>query len=197
MTGIDPNDVAITPAQNLPALLALDYDHFVECAYLTILNRPADTDALEHYVERLRAGHSKLAILSALYGSDEARAANVRIPWLRNAIRRSKFANLPLVRLAFNSDRRDVRLQFEHRLHVVEKQLALLTTQSAALVRNLGEISGALRHIAKASEATRQQITASDNSSEVLSSESLVARRVYQALSDAIADETGDVARSG
>ena len=193
MNGVNPHDVTVTPAQNLPALLALDYDVFVECAYLTILNRPADSDALEHYVERLRAGHPKLAILTALYRSDEARAANVRIPWMRKAILRYKFTSLPLVRLAFMSDRRDVRLQFEHRLHVMEKKVALLTTQSDALVTELAELSGALRHAAKPSEKSRQHIAATDNLGDELRGESLVAKRVYKALSDAIADERGDV----
>jgi hypothetical protein len=115
---------------------------------------------------------------------------------MRNAILRYKLTSLPLVRLAFMSDRRDVRLEFEHRLHVVEKKVALLTTQSAALVTEFAELSGALRLIAKPSETSSQHITAPDNLGDELCSESLVAKRVYQALSDAIADERGDVVSS-
>jgi Domain of unknown function (DUF4214) len=192
VTGSHPSGMTITPAQNLPAIMALDYEHFVQCAFLTILNRPVDPDALEHYVERLKAGHPKLAILSVLYESDEARAANVRIPWMSKAIRRYKLTNIPVVRLAFMSDRRDVRLEFEHRLHSVEKKMALLTSQTAALVAELAELSTAIRHIAKPPEAGSQHLVAPDYLGDELSGESLVATRVYKALSDAIADIRGD-----
>jgi hypothetical protein len=193
MTGIDPSDATIIPAQNLPAILALDYDHFVECAFLTILNRSADSDALEHYVERLKAGHSKIAILSALYKSDEARSANVQVPWIRNAILRYKLTNIPLVRLAFIWDRRDVRLEFEHRLHAMEKKVGLLMTQTAALVNQLTELSGSISRVAKPTESVNQPPTPSDNLVDELRGQSLVARRAYEALSDAIADERGNV----
>jgi len=195
MTGTDTSDVTITPAQNLPAIMSLDYDHFVQCAFLTILNRPADSDALEHYVERLKAGHPKLAILSALYKSEEARAANVRIPWMRNALRRYKLTSIPVVRLAFMSDRRDVRLEFEHRLHAVEKKVVLLTAQTAALVAELAELSGALRRITPP-ETRGEYVAAPDNLDDELRGESLAARRMYKALSDAIADERDDAGLS-
>lgn len=194
MNGVNAHEVKVTPAQNLPALLALDYDVFVECAYLTILNRPADSEALAHYVQRLRAGHPKLAILSALYSSEEARAANVQIPWMRGAILRYKLTRLPLVRLAFNmSDNRDFRLEYEHRLHVLESQVAHLTSQSARLAAELAELTGAVRHFVQPTEASVQPLAEKDKLKEQLSDKSVVAKRVYRALSDAIMNDRGDI----
>ena len=197
MNGVNAHDVTVTPAQNLPALLALDYGVFVECAYLTILNRPADSEALAHYVQRLRAGHSKLAILSALYSSEEARAGNVQIPWMRGAILRYKLTRLPLVRIAFNmADNRDFRLEYEHRLHVLESQVAQLASQSSRLAAELAELTGAVRHFIPPTEASVQPLAEKDELENQLSDKSVVAKRVYRTLSDAIMDDRGDVTQS-
>jgi FkbM family methyltransferase len=91
----------IGAAQDLPGLLSLDHEEFVECAYLTILNRAADPGGLSHYVSQLRAGHPKISVLSALYGSDEARSARICIPWMSGAILRHNIARFPLIRVAF------------------------------------------------------------------------------------------------
>jgi Domain of unknown function (DUF4214) len=61
-------------AASLDQLLGYYDERFVRCAYLTILGRDADREGLRHYVEELRAGFSKMSILSSLRASRESRA---------------------------------------------------------------------------------------------------------------------------
>ena len=173
----------VVPAQNLRALLALDYEEFVECAYLTILNRSADSDGLAHFVERLRVGHPKLAILSAMYGSEEARSANVRIPWMQGAILRYKLTRLPLIKLVFDrANHSAILLDFEHRLHVLEHKVATLSSETAAPLRKSDEVAHAV------SPSTTGAV-ASEAKEQALSGMSPVTKRMYNELVEAISEE--------
>jgi hypothetical protein len=177
----------VVPAQNLRGLLALDYEEFVECAYLTILNRSADSDGLAHFVERLRVGHPKLAILGALYGSEEARSANVRIGWLQGAILRHKLTRLPLIKLFFDrANHSAILLEFEHRIHVLEKQVATLSSETAATLKNPDELARSVTTGSGASEEEEQ----------ALSGKSPVTKRMYNELVEAISEERADPSRS-
>jgi hypothetical protein len=187
----------LVAAQNLQALLSLDFEEFVECAYLTILNRPADADGLAHFVERLRVGHPKVAILSALYGSEEARSAKVKIPWMQGAILRHKLTRLPLVRFAFNrANHSAIILQFEHRIHVLERQMAALSSETATRLMELEQLSrgvGLSQRLANADISA----TASDKNARLeISDKSALAKRVYNALIDATAEERKDPSQS-
>ena len=183
----------VVPAQNLPALLALDFEEFVECAYLTILNRPADADGLAHFVERLRVGHPKIAILSALYGSEEARSDNVKIPWMRGAILRHKLTRLPLIKHAFNRVNHNViMLQFEHRIHLLEHQVAKLTNQAAARLIELDQQTSGAGPSNGATKASVSTAPSGKKAREEMADKSELAKRVYNALVDATMEERED-----
>jgi hypothetical protein len=194
------DDEAVTTiiaAQNLPALLALDFEEFVECAYLTILNRPADADGLGHFVERLRVGHPKIAILSALYGSEEARAANVRIPWMQGAILRHKLTRLPIIKLAFNrANHNAIILQFEHRIHVLERKVAVLSSQTAAQFMELDRLVGGVGLSAGPTNMDVSPTALEKDARKEMSDKSALAKRVYNALVEAISEEREDPNRS-
>jgi hypothetical protein len=193
------DDQAVTTiiaAQNLPALLALDFEDFVECAYLTILNRPADADGLGHFVERLRVGHPKIAILSALYGSEEARSAHVRIPWMQGAILRHKLTRLPIIKLAFNrANHNAIILQFEHRIHVLEHKVAVLSSQTAARFMELDRLAGGVG-LSAGPTNTASTTAPEKNARKEMSDKSALAKRVYNALVEAASDEREDPSNS-
>jgi hypothetical protein len=166
--------------------MGLNNRDFLECAYSTILNRDADEAGLAHYTERLRAGHPRLAILSTLYTSAEARAASVRIPWLSRAIFLYKFTDLPVLRLIRRaSEGRDWRFEFEHRLSVVENSVAALGSASATQHGNLAELVATLRMIANQAKAGASDLSET-NPDVDLSSQTLVAKRIHKELLDAI-----------
>jgi Domain of unknown function (DUF4214)/Methyltransferase domain len=82
---------------NLQAVLRCQNTQFVEAAYQTILNRPPDVEGFNYYLARLHSGVRKIQILSELSASPEAHTSGMDLPGLRDALRRQKFAKIPLV----------------------------------------------------------------------------------------------------
>ena len=62
----------VTVANTLDELLSYHDRHFVCCAYRTLLGREPDPDGLNYYLNRLRAGYSKIRILQQLRHSSES-----------------------------------------------------------------------------------------------------------------------------
>lgn len=71
-------------------LLALDGEAFVHAAYATLLNRAPDRDGLQNYLAELRAGGSKLTVLSRLRSSAEGLRHKVSLAGLRWAMFRTR-----------------------------------------------------------------------------------------------------------
>jgi len=165
--------------------MRLNNRDFVECAYLTILNRAADQAGLVHYMERLRAGHPRLAILSALYASAEARESMVRIPWLGRAIFLYRLTDLPVIRLFRTAVQgRDWRFEYEHRLSVLEHAVASLGSPTTSRLPDLGELLVTLREIT--AKAAADESADEKKTDAGLSGQTLVAKRVYKELLDAL-----------
>ena len=185
---VDANRITLsTPAANLNSLVGLQNDEFVKCAYITIFNRAPDADGLAHYLQRLQNGHPKIEILGSLYASDEARAAEVQIPWLRRAIFRHKLAGLPLVRIVRRLfTNRDRQLQFERRLGALERQLISLSQQSVANFGELSVLTMSLRRLIDSGEREMHTSSSTPYGEAVLFGKSLVAKRIFRELSDAI-----------
>ncbi len=80
-----PSAAAATP-RDLPALLALEGREFVEHAYATLLQRPADDSGLAFYVAELERGVAKAEVLRALSESPEGRARAVRLDGLAELV---------------------------------------------------------------------------------------------------------------
>jgi len=101
MSQADVNDSKwITPATSMRSLFALDGAEFVECAYLTILDRAPEEKGISHYVEQLRNGKSKIDVIRALYGSEEARRNQKKITWLRWGLFKARISAFSVLRLA-------------------------------------------------------------------------------------------------
>jgi hypothetical protein len=80
-----PSAAAATP-RDLPALLALEGREFVEHAYATLLQRPADDSGLAFYAAELERGGAKAEVLRALSDSPEGRARAVRLDGLAELV---------------------------------------------------------------------------------------------------------------
>jgi GT2 family glycosyltransferase len=75
-------------AVDLPALLKMDGEQFVEHAYATLLGRTADESGLKNYVAELSAGRTKEDVLVSLAKSAEGRARDVSLVELEAACRK-------------------------------------------------------------------------------------------------------------
>lgn len=100
--GLEPALVTLgdTAAQRAPVLARLLETEdlaFVDTAYRTLLLRAPDVDGLNHYVSRIRAGHSKMYVLAALRRSPEGRRAGVAVAGLDWAILRYLAARIPVL----------------------------------------------------------------------------------------------------
>jgi GT2 family glycosyltransferase len=71
-------------------LLALNGRQFVEAAYVSIFNREADTQGMENYLQELKAGVSKLTIVSRLRASEEGRQKDLPLPGLKQVLFRRR-----------------------------------------------------------------------------------------------------------
>ncbi|MCZ8321939.1 MAG: FkbM family methyltransferase [Novosphingobium sp.] len=80
--------MSIMPANDVNELLMVNGAEFVEVAYRTLLQRSPDRAGSEHFLERLRAGHGKEAIILAIANSPEARALPNTLPGLGELLAR-------------------------------------------------------------------------------------------------------------
>ncbi len=87
----DDDDVA---AETLDDLLGLQGEVFVRAAYHVLFKRDPDPQGLKRYLELLRAGHSNMLVLKALYEAPEAREKSARLAGLKTAIRNYDKAQL-------------------------------------------------------------------------------------------------------
>lgn len=58
-------------AKHIDELLALNDYEFIQCAYISILNREPDSEGASYYMNRLESGFSKTRILCQIYSSKE------------------------------------------------------------------------------------------------------------------------------
>jgi hypothetical protein len=85
------------PITSVPRLLAPHDLEFIQIAYQAVLGRAPDPEGEAFYLERLRAGAHKLAILKQLRQSPEGRAFIPGVAGLDRAIKRHRSATMPLV----------------------------------------------------------------------------------------------------
>lgn len=76
------------PANHVTELLALEDEHFVYKAYVTLLNRLPDENGLANYCEQLGGGRHRLRILQGLRNSPEGRQHPLRVAGYRGALLR-------------------------------------------------------------------------------------------------------------
>jgi len=125
------------------------HDHeFVQHAYLALLGRESDTEGLNHYVNRLRTGTSKIQILEQLNSSKEGKKYASKLPGLDAALRRHKISNYPLLGFFFRkiygiegNHPVDRKLRaIENQIHVYGEESSRRLSQMEASVANLHQI---------------------------------------------------------
>ncbi|KVN14220.1 MULTISPECIES: FkbM family methyltransferase [unclassified Burkholderia] len=82
---------------NLDDFLSLHDRNFVRAAYLALLNREPDEYGERHYLSRVRAGVSKIQILSDIQKSKEARKRGAKIAHLKGAMFVNKLFGIPVI----------------------------------------------------------------------------------------------------
>lgn len=140
---------------SLGELLALEDSEFVEQAYLLMLARPADPTGRDHYLNILRSGEDKLAILTELKLSAEGQANPSAPGGFRKAKLKRKLSRLPVVGkvlknlmplTATASFQRFIQARFNHFHRVTEshqqalKQLPVLTADQLNHRRQIKEL---------------------------------------------------------
>jgi Domain of unknown function (DUF4214) len=87
----------VLPANNLNSLLVHEDGRFIECAYLTLLNRPSDPQGHKAYLSQLRNGTPKIKILESILSSYEAKNVKSELEGLSEAVARHRKSRLPLI----------------------------------------------------------------------------------------------------
>ena len=78
-----PNDEPLT---SLESLLGYYDEAFVRKAYITLLRRHPDPGGLNHFLNKLRQGRSRLSIVEDIHASEEGRNVEPHIPGVDDAI---------------------------------------------------------------------------------------------------------------
>jgi FkbM family methyltransferase len=94
-----PRSTVMARAKNVHELLGLEGEAFVRAAYATFLNRSPDPDGLANCLAELKAGDSKILILSRLRNSAEGQRQNLPLAGFRWAMLCTR---MPFASRAFN-----------------------------------------------------------------------------------------------
>jgi len=118
-------------ASTLAALLACHDQHFIRCAYQTLLNRAPDPEGLGYYLARLRLGFSKIQILAQLRLSSEGQAHAAQVSGLDAAIKNHQQGRYPLIGWVFRRiNGWEGNHPTERKLRGIENQIFLLGDES-------------------------------------------------------------------
>lgn len=142
-----------TSPRTLAQLISYQDEQFVLRAYEALLNRKPDEEGLRFYVSRIRAGISKLEVLSQLRLSPEGQAIRNEIAGLDAAIKRHRRRNLPvlgaLLRMLGVTDLEGGPGNGTRR---IENLLYLLEAQMKARFVEIGVSLGHLKHLIETTE---------------------------------------------
>ncbi|MBA3862542.1 MAG: hypothetical protein C0517_01180 [Erythrobacter sp.] len=142
------------PITSVPRLLAPHDREFIHAAYQSVLGRAPDHEGEVYYLNRLRAGAHKLAILRQLRRSPEGRAFIPGVAGLDRAIKRHRWATLPLVGVL-------VRLiTGAEGNRATHRHLRVLANEIGRMEGGQAELARAVRQIAEHSEVIAERTTA-------------------------------------
>jgi glycosyltransferase involved in cell wall biosynthesis len=115
-------------ASTIEELLSLHDETFIRCAYESVLGRDPDPEGLSHFLARIRAGHSRHAILAAIRLSPEGRGRESVLPGLDRSIAYYRWKHMPLIGsiLRWFGIGRD-RLDILRQIATIENQIDRLT----------------------------------------------------------------------
>jgi glycosyltransferase involved in cell wall biosynthesis len=141
-----------TSAMTLAQLVSYQDERFVQCAYEALLNRKPDDEGMRFYLRSVRAGISKLEILSQIRLSPEGQAKSIDVVGLDEAIKRHRRRKLPilgaLLRI-FGGTHAEGSAGI--RARKIENSLYVLDAQ---MNRGFAEIGASLGHLKRLIEAT-------------------------------------------
>ncbi len=115
-----------SPATVKELLARCDSD-FVHHAYLVVLNRNPDPEGLSYYLERVRAGVSKIEVLSQLRRSKEGRNATPLLADVDQVVASYRKQRIPVAGFLYRT------LTGSSRLSIIERQLSALENRLALI----------------------------------------------------------------
>ena len=137
-----------TIASTLPELLAYHDQHFIQCAYRTLLGREPDPEGMKYYLGRLRTGFSKIQIVWQLRASKEGKTHAANLPGLDTALQQYRRSQLPLLgclsRLFNNTESNHPT---ERKLRAIENQLYLLSDENNRRFNQVETALAGLHHV--------------------------------------------------
>lgn len=142
------NAIPTAVASSLDELLAYHDQHFVHCAYQTLLGREPDPVGLGYYVGRLRTGHSKIQILAQLRNSQEGKDYAAELPGLDVAIQRYQRMRNPVIGWLFRwLDSSEGNRAIDHELRAIQSQIFLLGDESNRRLNQMEATLTELHHL--------------------------------------------------
>ena len=137
-----------TIASTLPELLACHGQHFVQCAYRTLLGREPDLEGMAYYLGQLRTGYSKMRIVTQLCSSKECKVHAAQLTGLAKAIQFYHRGQQPLLGGLFRwLDGTEGNRPTERKLRGIENQLSMLSDESNRRLNQIETALAGLHHL--------------------------------------------------
>lgn len=149
-------------ATSLDELLAYHDADFVHCAYITLLGRAPDPEGMHYYLERVRAGRAKIAIINQIVSSSEGKRNSVKITGLNQVLSRYRWGKMPIVGSVIRSITRhdDISCQIRQienniyllgkdtckRFDRIEKNIAIVTNENIKIDNKPDELNHLSSH---------------------------------------------------
>ena len=156
-----------SPPQSVDELCQYSDREFLELAYQALLGREPDASGEAHFLHELRAGLSKLSVLSALRMSAEGQRRVPELAGLDRALRRYRQANRPysgwLVRLMTGLEGNSRQ----------EKQARATANQVAALLAQIDPAEKRLSHGVQRLTLRGEPAESDDRASSIAAQEKL------------------------
>ena len=143
--GITMNSLSELPVvrstRSISELLRYDGRAFVQAAYLTLLQRPADEAGMSYHLSNLQAGVTKHEVLRQLHRSEEGRRRNVMITGLRMSLLRAA-GRRSLRRLGLAAPLRTVTASMKLEQILAQHNGAFIDVAYAALLQRAPDAGG-------------------------------------------------------
>lgn len=137
-----------TIATSADELLAHHDQHFVQCAYQSLLGRAPDPEGMRYYLGRLRTGISKIQILAQLRTSSEGKTYKTKLPGLNKAIQQYQIGQYPLIGWLFRLlNATESNHPTQRKLRSIENQIFLLSDESVCRFNQLETTLSGLHNI--------------------------------------------------
>ena len=148
-----------SPTITLDELLHYQGSAFVECAYLTLLQKSPDIQGNQHCLAQLFGGTSKIGILSEMAASVEGRSVGIKLPGLAAMLGRYRLSRTPvlggLFRLIFDLEGESVA---ECRGRAAEQRLLTLEADFAKCLEQVENGMSKISAIEKNTLVNREDV---------------------------------------